>query len=60
MIIDAQINVLFILCIITTIITCLIKFYQGIWLIHKSIDKQNEILEEQNEILLKFLEEQKK
>lgn len=42
--------------ILATIITLIIKFYQGIWNIHISINKQNEILNEQNEILLKFLE----
>lgn len=42
--------------IITTVIALILKFYLGIWNIHISINKQNELIEEQNEILLKFLE----
>ena len=45
--------------IITTAITCLVKFYQGIWNIHISINKQNEILEEQNKLLREQIELQK-
>lgn len=56
MFIKLDFELLFIILIISLIITLIIKFYMGIWNIHISINKQNELLNEQNEILLKFLE----
>ena len=58
--------VLLIIFAITTSITCLIKFYEGIWRIHKSIDKQSELIDsqndliyEQNQLLKEYIELQK-
>ena len=42
---------LIIILAITTIITYLIKFYEGIWRIHKSIDKQSELIDSQNDLI---------
>ena len=57
--INSQLEILIIIFILATVITCIIKFYQGIWNIHINIDKQNKLLEEQNKILKDYLEYQK-
>lgn len=52
---------------ITTTITCTYKFYQGIWNIHRSIDRQSELIDsqndliyEQNQLIKEYIELQKK
>ncbi len=59
MYLNSEVELLIYIFILATIITCIIKFYQGIWNIHINIDKQNKLLEEQNKILKDYLEYQK-
>lgn len=42
--------------IITTVITCLIKFYNVIWNIYTNTKNQNELIEEQNKLLKELVD----